>query len=128
MTEYIYDAEITDLIVHEKGVVTKPQIVELSDILNQEWNGVESLESKLVKIENITFTDRGTFDSYRNYKITDGTNTLDLWMGRAGELNGSQIPQGKVSVIGIITQNKSSIPYRGGYQILPRFAEDIIIK
>jgi len=128
MTEYIYDAEISEIVIHKNVAAPEPQIVTISDILNQEWNGVESLESKLVIIQNVTFVEKGTFSSYRNYQITDGVIKIGLRLSRAGNLDGTQIPQGKVSVIGIVNQNKSSVPYKGGYQILPRSAEDIIIK
>ena len=106
----------------------EPQVVSISEILNQEWNGTERLESKLVKIENIKFIDSGVFTSYRNYKLSDGLNVIDMWLGRADKLEGTQIPRDEITIIGIVNQNKSSIPYQGNYQLMPRFAEDIRVK
>jgi hypothetical protein len=128
MTEYTYDAEISKVIIHKNVAVPEPQLVTISDILNQKWNGVEIFESKLVTIKNVKFLESGNFGSYKNYQITDGTNKISLRISRAGSLDGMKIPSGDVSVIGVVTQNKSSIPYKGRYQILTRFPDDIIIK
>jgi hypothetical protein len=127
MTEYIYDAEISEVIVHKNVTIPEPQIVTISDILNQDWNGVEALESKLVLIENIKFAEKGTFNSYRNYPITDGTYKIDLRIGRAGKLEGKPLPSDNFSVIGVVNQNKSTPPYKGGYQIFPRSLSDLRI-
>jgi hypothetical protein len=128
MTEYYYDAEICEVVIHKNGAIPSPLPVSIADINNQEWNGVERLESKLVMINDVKITETGSFTSYRNYQISDGTNTISLRINRAGSLDGTKIPTGNISVIGIISQYKSSLPYQGGYQLLTRFPEDIIIK
>jgi len=128
MTEYTFDAEISKIIIHKNVTIPEPQIVTIPEILNQEWNGNELLESKLVMIEDVQFLESGTFGSYRNYQITDGINKINIRISRAGSLNGLEIPKSEISVIGIVNQNKSSAPFKGGYQILPRSADDIIIE
>jgi len=128
MTEYTYDAEISDVIIHKNVDIPEPELVTISDILNQEWNGVEILESKLIMVKDVKFLETGTFSSYRNYQITDDVNKISLRINRAGSLSGTEIPAGKVSVIGIISQYKSQPPFKGGYQILTRSAGDIVIK
>ena len=99
-----------------------------SIILNQEWNGTEVLESKLVQIKNIRFVDKGRFSSFRNYQITDGVNNISLRINRAGKLENTDIPTDPISIIGIVSQYTSSPPYNHGYQLLMRFPDDIIIK
>jgi uncharacterized protein DUF5689/endonuclease/exonuclease/phosphatase family protein len=125
VTEYYYDAEICEVIVHKNVDTPEPQIVAISDILNQEWNGMELLEGKLLMLKNVEFIDQGVFEDYNNYRITDGTDSMNFRINNEGILSGYKIPKGKVTVSGIVTQNKSSEPFKGRYQLLPRFANDI---
>ncbi len=127
MTEYVYDAEISEVIVHKKGVNPEPQLVSISDINNQEWDGIEHLEGKLVTIEDVSFLAQGKFKGYNRYQISDGDDKLDVWISNARLFGGVAIPAGKVTVVGIVGQNKSSAPYKGGYQLLPRSIEDLNI-
>jgi hypothetical protein len=125
VTEYYYDAEVSEVTVHKKVEMPKPHNVTISEILNQEWNGVEKLEGKLVKIEDVEFLDSGTFEAYTNYIISDRVDSLNLRINNEGILSGVSIPAGKVNVIGIVVQHKSAEPLEGGYQLLPRSANDI---
>jgi len=127
LTEFTFDAEIFEVIVHKNSAIPAPQIVTISEILEQEWNGVELLEAKLVKIRNVEFLETGSFEAGNNYQITDGSGTMNLRVNSEGILDGVQIPAGKVTVIGIVGQYKSSAPYSSGYQFLPRSANDILI-
>jgi len=125
VTEYYFDAEICEVIVHKNVNAPEPQIVTISDILNQEWNGIELLEGKLVQLKNVEFVDQGVFKDYNNYRITDGTDSMIFRINNEGIISDLEIPKGKVTVSGIVTQNKYSEPFKGRYQLLPRFATDI---
>jgi len=125
VTEYYFDAEICDVKVHKNVKIPAPHLVTISDILNQEWNGIELLEGKLVQLKNVEFIDQGVFEDYNNYRITDGTDSMNFRINNEGILSGYKIPKGKVTLSGIVTQNKSSEPFKGRYQLLPRFATDI---
>ena len=128
LTEYIFDAEVSDVTVHKNIAVPDPQLITISDIINQERDGVEELEAKLVMIKNIEFTDNGKFEAFRNYQFTDGLDSMNIRVSNQEIFNGASIPTGKVTLIGIVGQSRSSAPYRGGYQLLPRSADDIKIK
>jgi len=128
LTEYIFDAEVSDVTVHKNIAVPDPQLVTISDIINQERDGVEVLESKLVMIRDIEFADKGKFEAYRNYQFTDGVDSMNIRVSNQEIFNGASIPTGKVTIIGIVGQRRSSAPYRGGYQLLPRSADDIKIR
>ena len=80
-----------------------------------------------MKIRNVEFLETGSFEAWNNYQITDGTGTMNLRVNNEGILDGIQIPAGKVTLIGIVGQYKSSAPYSSGYQFLPRSANDILI-
>ncbi len=109
-----------------------PEVVTLSQIMNQSWNGVEEYESKLVRINNVTISGTGNFNggtSGYNYDISDPSGTLSQGLridNNATTIIGTPIPSGKVDLIGIVSQYKNATPYNSGYQILPRFILDIV--
>ena len=122
---YNYLGEQEEVTVHKKVEMPKPHKVKISEILNQEWNGVEKLEGKLVIIEDVEFLDKGKFEAYNNYIISDGADSLSLRINNEVLLSGVSIPEGKANVIGIVVQHKSAEPLKGGYQLLPRSSKDI---
>lgn len=80
----------------------------------------ESIEARLVKIENVTFVETGSFAANTNYTLTDGTNTLQVRITTGTNLVGTAIPTGAVSVTGLVGQ------FQTNYQILPRDLNDIV--
>lgn len=80
----------------------------------------ESIESRLIKIENVTFVETGNFAGNTNYTLTDGTNTLQVRITTGTNLVGTAIPSGAVSVSGLVGQ------FQTNYQILPRDINDVI--
>ncbi len=85
----------------------------------------EDDESELITIEDVEFTRSGTFaggGAAGNFTITDGVNQLVLRIGSSSHpLVGTQIPSGKVTIIGFVGQ------FGSDYQINPRDADDLII-
>ncbi len=107
-----------------------PEVVTISQISNQNWDGVEIYESKLVRINGVTITGSGNFDSGssgKNYPISDSTGSLNIRIDESvTTIVGSPIPTGKVDLIGILSQYKYGAPYNSGYQIIPRSIDDIV--
>ena len=58
-------------------------------------------------------------------QVTDGANTFDVRIDNDVDLFNLPAPTGTFSVTGIGGQFDSSSPYDGGYQLLPRYMEDI---
>jgi phosphatidylserine/phosphatidylglycerophosphate/cardiolipin synthase-like enzyme len=113
------------------GTAPEPQVVTIYQILNQQWGGYEEFESRLIRINNVTFSSTGTFASGttgKTYSITDGTNSLDfrLTSNAGNSINNLTIPTGKCDVIGIISQYRTSTPWSSGYQLMPRMISDIV--
>lgn len=79
----------------------------------------ESLEAQLVRFDNVTFVESGTFTGNTNYNITDGTNTIQIRITTGSNLVGQAIPTGSVSCTGILGQFNV-------FQLLPRDQNDII--
>lgn len=115
------------LTVHKNTKLPAPEIVTITEVLNQNWNGSELLEGKLLRIDNVTFVESGTFSGNVNYQITDGTNTLAVRIDVDTDIAGNPIPTGEFSIVGCLSQFDPSEPYSSGYQLMPRNTEDIII-
>ncbi len=106
-----------------------PIVVTVSQIINQQWNGFEAFEGKLIRINNVSIKSSGNFSGNMNYNITDNTASLTNGFRIDADVSsiiGTAIPSGKVDLIGILGQYKYSAPYNSGYQLLPRFIEDIV--
>ncbi len=89
----------------------------------------ENTESKLVKFENMSFVNPadwdGTGDSF-NIDITDGVNTISMRIDNDVDLANMNVPQFTTfNVTGIGGQFDNSSPFDEGYQLLPRYMEDI---
>ena len=117
------------LTVHSTGHSVEPEVVTLTQIINQQWNGFEEIEGKLIRINNVTISGTGNFSggtSGQNYNITDPTGSLQLRIDESVNLVGTPIPSGSVDLIGILSQYKFSAPYNSGYQVIPRSVLDIV--
>ncbi len=104
-------------------------IVTIADIVSQQWNGFEEYESRLIRINNVTILATGNFASATNYNISDATGTLSAGLRIDNDVStiiGQPIPQSPVDIIGVLGQFKTSAPYNSGYQILPRFINDLV--
>ncbi len=104
-------------------------IVTISQIASQQWNGFEEFESRIIRINNVTIQGTGNFASATNYNITDATGTLSAGLRIDNDVSsiiGQPIPQSPIDIIGILGQFKTSPPYNSGYQILPRFINDLV--
>jgi phosphatidylserine/phosphatidylglycerophosphate/cardiolipin synthase-like enzyme len=108
------------------GHVIEPKIVTIDEIVHQQWNSIEKLESVLIRLNNVTINGVGNFVS-GSYSITDTTGTLSsgLYIKNA-TIIGTAIPNHPVDLIGILGQYDTSPPYSTGYQLQPRFIQDII--
>lgn len=90
----------------------------------------EATESKLIKFENMTFVDVATdwtgSGSGFDVRITDGTNEFNLRIDNDVDLYGMAAPTFNMfNVTGLGGQFDSSSPHLEGYQILPRYMEDL---
>jgi len=71
----------SDIHVISTGHTIFPQVVTVSDIINQDWSGFEEYESKLIRINNVSIEGSGNFSggtSGNNYTITDSTGSMEI--------------------------------------------------
>ncbi|NDH69498.1 MAG: hypothetical protein EBY22_16710, partial [Gammaproteobacteria bacterium] len=67
----------------------------------------EALEAQLVRIDNVTFVTTGTYGatgSNTTVQVTDGTNTFDVRINSTTNIDGTNIPTGAVSIVGLMGQ------------------------
>lgn len=119
-------SESSILINHSSNNNIEPEIITIEQILNQDWNGIEEYEGELVRINNVTITGSGNFSGNQNYSISDETGISELRIDdNVSTIIGTPIPSGHVDIIGILGQFDFGPPYNSGYQILPRFIQDL---
>ncbi len=90
----------------------------------------EDTESQLVQIENVQFVDEtewGGGTSGFNVRVTDGTNEFVIRIDNNVDLFLLPIPGGPMGfdITGIGGQFDNSAPLDEGYQLFPRYREDI---
>ncbi len=125
LTEII-NLDYSNIQIHRQELDITPKVITISEMLSQEWNGIERYEGLLIQIENVHFVETGTFVGNTNYHITDGTDSLIVRLDPdVTDITGQEIPSGDIAVSGISGQFKSGQPYNSGYQIMPRSWDDI---
>ena len=89
----------------------------------------EDTESELARFNNATIIDPSQWTgsgSGFNVEITNGTDTIELRIDDDVDLYSQPAPSGTFDVIGLGGQFDSSLPTTEGYQLLPRYQQDII--
>jgi phosphatidylserine/phosphatidylglycerophosphate/cardiolipin synthase-like enzyme len=86
----------------------------------------EAYESRLIKVENVTFTDAGTlFTGNKKYEFTaNGESGFIYVKSNQTDIVGQPIPSGNVNITALCSQFDFNNP-NAGYQLLPRLIEDI---
>lgn len=110
------------------GKTVTPMVITLQQFVNQQWNGLEQYESRLLRVNGVTFSATGNFAGNTNYTISDATGTYEnaLRISNTTNLVGTLIPSGPCDIIGVGSQYVTSAPYSTGYQYMPRSTSDII--
>lgn len=88
----------------------------------------ESTESQLVTVEEVSLVDPdqwGDGFSGFNVEVTDGSDTTVVRIDDNVDLFDMPAPTGTFNVTGIGGQFDSDAPFDEGYQLLPRYMEDI---
>jgi phosphatidylserine/phosphatidylglycerophosphate/cardiolipin synthase-like enzyme len=113
--------------------ITTPAPVKITP--TQARNG-EIWESRLIRIDSITMvkttggvqaTTWSTSSSGTNYWIYSGTDSCQIRIYTSSNIAGTTIPSYPFSVVALMSQYTTAVPYNTGYQIIPRDLNDIII-
>lgn len=108
------------------GNAVTPLLVTASQIANDGANGVELYEGLLVRINAATVTGTGVWTANANYPLNDPSGTTEIRIDNNTNLVGAPIPAGVFDAIGVVGQFRTTPPFIGGYQFMPRFSSDIL--
>lgn len=111
---------VEDIEVLGSGTLHAPTVVSDLD---------ESTESKLVRINNLYLTDPSTWDDSGasfNVEATNGTTNYQIRIDSDVNIAGTPAPPALFDIIGLGGQFDPTDPYDSGYQLLPRYLDDII--
>jgi len=96
-----------------QGTIPEPLLIPIT-------SANEDLEAQLVRFDNVSFVQSGFFSTGSStVQITDGTNILDVRVNGSTNIDGSEIPSGPISIVGLVGQ------FNANYQLIPRDLEDI---
>jgi len=85
----------------------------------------ETFEGMLVKFDNVSFVDAGSFNTGSdNYLITDGSTQQQLRVWGNVDIAGTPIPSENLSITGIMGQFNNDDNPTEGYQLQPRSIDD----
>jgi phosphatidylserine/phosphatidylglycerophosphate/cardiolipin synthase-like enzyme len=111
---------------HATGVDVEPIEVTCTQISNQGAGG-EPYEGMLVRVNGVLVNGTGTWAGNTNYDITDSSGSTVIRIDTNCELVGTPIPADAFDIIALVGQYDFSAPHHSGYQVLPRFTEDLIV-
>jgi hypothetical protein len=93
-------------------------------------------ESRLIQINNLTLVPSsstsaqwpvsGATGSGRTPRATNGVDTFDIRIDNDVNLFNSPAPTGTFSIIGVGSQFDNSNPHTSGYQLCPRYLQDLV--
>ncbi len=90
----------------------------------------EPNEGRLIRINGVHLS-AGSWPSTASTSnitltVTDATGSVTMFIDKDTSVNGSPNPGSKFDVIGILKQFDSTSPWTSGYEIVPRWAADVI--
>lgn len=122
-------SEIVTPVLHSivsSGNPVAPLLVTASQVANDGAGGVEAYEGLLVRINGVTVAGSGSWAANTNYNLTDATGTTQIRIDNNTNLVGQPIPAGAFNLIAVVGQFITTPPFIGGYQVLPRFTQDVL--
>lgn len=124
LTQLTYNNGSSSVSVLGSVELPDPQVVTVSEIFEQSWDGLELLEGTLVRLKGVQFEEKGAFEKSTLYVVSDGKEYLSIWIDPDTEIAGLAIPEGSGSIVGVLSQFDHTAPYNSGYQFVPRDRND----
>lgn len=94
------------------SVIPEPVVITLEQLEDQTY--MDGIQGQLVKMENVTFNQTGTFDRYAFYTVTQNgsTDTAVYVTSNYDNIKGEDIPTTACDIIGV---NMRTAAYSAGY-------------
>jgi phosphatidylserine/phosphatidylglycerophosphate/cardiolipin synthase-like enzyme len=125
-------SEIVSPLLHSivsSGNPVEPLVLTAAQVATDGAGGLEQYEGMLVRLNAVNVIDdvgSGTWTSAHNYVLLDATDSTQLRIDNSTNLVGAPIPGGTFDMEGVVGQYITTLPYIGGYQVMPRTTADII--
>jgi len=103
------------------GNVIDPYLITCADLADTLG---ERYQSELVKIESV-HAEETLFPSNANMFITDKTGSAVMRIDKDTNIPNKGVSADSFDVVGVVSQYDSQSPFWGGYQVMPRSAEDL---
>lgn len=110
----------------------EPLIFTPAVLSNDGAGGLEIYEGRLVRVNGVLVTALNgtpiTVWEYKNYMLTgsNDADTVQIRIDDDTEIISTVAPAGRFDVVGVLSQYKTTLPFIGGYQLMPRNLKDII--
>ncbi len=114
------------------GNLVEPLLATPSILSGDGTLGIENYEGRLVRVNGVLVKELNgtTFSNwaYKNYMLTgaSSSDTVQIRIDNDTQIIGMVAPAGRFDVVGVLSQFKTSLPFIGGYQLMPRIPSDII--
>lgn len=114
------------------GNNVEPILATPTMLSNDGVGGIENYEGRLVRVNGVLVTElNGSTVSnwaYKNYMLTgaSASDTVQIRIDNDTQIIGLVAPAGRFDVVGVLSQFKTSVPFIGGYQLMPRVPADIL--
>ena len=117
---------VTSVVLLAPGAPPPPTIVTVAEL--GDAGAGEAIEGRLVRLNNVTISTPPTAFPAGNLTVSDGSGrTATIRIDSDTEIDGTPVPCGPVSFIGVVGQFDSTAPFDSGYQLFPRTLADIIV-
>ena len=131
VTQFNGLTELTEVVIHERvgsGGTQPALVLRVVDILQDGGAGLEKYEGQLVRLNNVTVNTNAwdVTGSGTNYKLRDASGEMDVRIDKDVNFVNTPAPASSFDIIGVIGQFRTTSPFVGGYQLMPRRANDII--
>jgi phosphatidylserine/phosphatidylglycerophosphate/cardiolipin synthase-like enzyme len=129
--------ELTSPYLHSiptTGNSPTPILLTCNQVFTDGSGGVENYEGMLVRFNLVTVADTfgnsisswAVTGSGTNYRLFDASGYVDVRIDNGVDFVNTASPQSAFDIIGVVSQFKSSLPFIGGYQVMPRSSADIL--
>ena len=112
-TEFNVQAPIANADINAfPSIIPEPVVITLEQLEDQTY--MDGIQGQLVKMENVTFNQTGTFDRYAFYTVTQNgsTDTAVYVTSNYDNIKGEDIPTDACNIIGV---NMRTAAYSAGY-------------
>jgi hypothetical protein len=118
-------ATFTDFYIADTNIVTvTPEVTTIANILAN----AEDYEGELVRINGLQISGvtSFTYQSSEEYLVSNGADSINIFVDRDTEIDGQLVPTNTFDLIGIVSQFSTAAIPSNGYEIVPRYYSDVI--